>query len=142
MHEVFVYGTLKKGFPNFAIGMPGALFSGRYRSVEAFPLIVGGPWHSPYLINEPGSGYRVFGELFDVTAEHLTRLDSFESTHLPNGYKRLKIKVASVSGDEIRSAWAYLKDGESIGGIHSDPMPEYHLDPHYIRPDDPRRGGG
>ena len=141
MHDVFVYGTLKRGFPNYSIGMPGARFVGRYRSVETLPLVVGGAWYTPYLIDEPGTGHRVFGEIFNVTSAHLSRLDSFESTHLPNGYKRREIQVTTESGGDIRSAWAYLKDRASIEGIHCDPMPEYLLDRRYVEPGEPRRNG-
>ncbi len=38
MQDVFVYGTLKRGFPNFdAGGMQNARFIGRYQSLEPFP---------------------------------------------------------------------------------------------------------
>ena len=141
MDNVFVYGTLKRGFPNYDAGMPGSEFVGRFWSIDALPLVVGGNWYTPYLIDEPGVGHQVFGEVFSVSPAHLARLDIFESTHLPNGYKRREIQVAAVDGSDIRSAWTYLKDRASIEGIHCDPLPEYPLDPRYVAPNDPRRSG-
>ena len=139
MYEVFVYGTLKRGFPNYEVGMVDAQFICRARSVDAFPLVIGGRWFTPYLIDEQGSGHRVFGDLFRVTAERLDFLDSFESVHLPNGYKRREIEVETESGNLTQTAWAYLKDREAIEGIQSSPMEEYPLDPRYVVPGDPRR---
>lgn len=142
MDRVFVYGTLKRGFPNYGAGLTGARFIGRFQSLERYPLVIGGPWFSPNLIDEPGDGHRVFGEIFEVTAACLEILDRIESVHKPNGYKRVKIAVAPESGGESVDAWVYLKDRVNIEGIHSEPMAEYPLDPRYIRQDDPRRTGG
>ena len=56
MHRVFVYGTLKRGFPNHDAWMKDYPCIGRFRTCVAFPLVVGGKWFSPYLIAEPGVG--------------------------------------------------------------------------------------
>lgn len=141
MHDVFVYGTLKRGFPNFEYNMLGARYVGRYRTVDAFPLVVGGLWHSPYLIDEPGQGHQVIGELFAVSDAHLPRLDELESVHLPNGYRRCEIQIAAETDGTERTAWVYLKDRDTIEGIHDGPMAEYPSDPRYIPPSDPRRKG-
>ena len=63
MHHIFVYGTLKRNFPNHHFIGKIAKYEGRYKTVEAFPLVVGGPWYSPYLIDEPGVSVSVIGEL-------------------------------------------------------------------------------
>ena len=50
MLRVFVYGTLERGFPNFYAGMREFGIVGAFRTVDWFPLVVGGNWFSPYLI--------------------------------------------------------------------------------------------
>jgi gamma-glutamylaminecyclotransferase len=118
MHRVFVYGTLKRGFPYHEVGMKGHRFIGRCRTCDAFPLVVAGKWLSPILIAEPGVGHRVF--------------DDLEGTHLPIGYHRLMISVENVDGGAVLDAWTYVKDRSRIDVIHSDPLEEYHLDPRYV----------
>ncbi|MDH3670339.1 MAG: gamma-glutamylcyclotransferase [Gammaproteobacteria bacterium] len=134
MHRVFIYGTLKQGFPNYEAGTTEFSCAGRFRTTDAFPLVVGGRWFSPYLIAEPGVGHRVFGEVFEVDDRGLEKLDRMEGTHVPNGYRRVSIKVE----DEYRSgtfdAWTYVKDRDMIEGIHSEPMEEYAPDPRYVIP--------
>jgi len=142
MHKVFVYGTLKRGFQNYESGLADAHCAGRFRTAEKFPLVIGGKWFSPNLIDEPGNGYRVYGEVFDVTADCLAVLDRIESVHRPNGYKRIRIAVEPDAGGSAIDVWAYLKDRANIDGIHTEPMAEYVFDPRYIVQDDPRRTGG
>lgn len=137
MHDVFVYGTLKRGFPNFdAGGMPEATYAGLFRTVAPFPLVTGGPWFTPYMIDEPGNGLRVSGELFAVSDALLARLDAFESVHLPDGYHRRAIRVEATADGASRTAWAYLRERSKIDGIHTDPMSEYPLDSAYVLPSD------
>lgn len=141
MHDVFVYGTLKRGFPNFEFNMPGTRYVGRFRTVDAFPLVVGGRWHSPYLIDEPGQGHQVWGEVFTVSEDHLRRLDELESVHLPSGYRRVETQIVAEANGGQQTAWVYLKDRATIEGIHDGPMAEYPLDRRYVPPSDPRRNG-
>lgn len=69
---------------------------------DRYPLVVGGRWFTPYLIDEPGSGHCVSGELFRVTDPHLAQLDAFESVHLPNGYVRKQLAIALQGGSDRR----------------------------------------
>ena len=140
MHAVFVYGTLKRGYPNHEANMQDARFVGRCRSIDAFPLVIGGRWNSPYMIDEPGSGHRIAGELFQVPAGLLARLDELESVGLPKGYHRREIEIEyEKAKDQTRLVWAYLKRRATIEGIHSPPMAEYPLNAGYVPPTDPRR---
>ncbi len=132
--RVFVYGTLKRGFPNDITAVMTVKFLGRFTTVKAFPLVVGGSWFSPYLISEPGEGHRVAGEIFEVDDRQLAELDRMEGTHLPNAYHRDRVKVTPESGGASCEAWTYFKDRQTINGIHSGPKPEYKLDPRYVGP--------
>lgn len=129
-HRVFVYGTLKRGFPNYD-GIRGDEFLGRFRTCDAFPLVVSGPWFSPILLPERGTGYRVIGEMFAVDDDKLAALDRLESTHLPTGYTREEIEVESLEDGAIVTAWVYFKERSRVSSIESDHVAEY-LDQRYI----------
>lgn len=132
VHRVFVYGTLKRGFPYHATGLAGQTFVGRCRTRDAFPLVIGGPWFSPILIAEPGVGRRVLGEVFSVDDATLESLDRLEGTHLPNGYERIEIGVEPTQDGTSFQAWTYVKARALVDVIHSDPLEEYQLDPRYV----------
>jgi len=53
---VFVFGTLKQGFPNFATNR-GRRVGGTFRTLERLPLLLVGQRHVPWLIHSP-SGWR------------------------------------------------------------------------------------
>ena len=132
MHRVFVYGTLKRGFPYHETGLAGQRFLAVCRTLEAFPLVVAGPWFSPVLIAEPGAGRQVLGELYAVDGDALALLDRLEGTHLPGGYQRIEIAV-SVEGDAGPGpAWTYVKRREQAGTLHTEFLEEYRLDPRYV----------
>lgn len=85
--RLFVYGTLRRGFPNHG-ELAGATLVGailteaRYALVEreGYPALVGGKDAIP-------------GELYAVDAEHLARLDAFEG----DGYVRRLVHLADGS---------------------------------------------
>lgn len=114
--------------------MNKALFQGHFHTQGAFPLVIGGKWCSPCLIDEPGVGYQVSGEVFTVTDEELIALDQLESTHRPDGYRRIIIGVKSLKDNTTLEVWTYVKERAVIEGIHSEPLENYALDPHYIIP--------
>ncbi|KAA3468540.1 AIG2-like protein [Gossypium australe] len=76
---VFTYGTLKRGFSNHVLLQDlmrtgDAVFKGSYQTVEKYPLVCG-PYRVPFLLNMPGSGHRVTGELYAVSSRGLARVD-------------------------------------------------------------------
>lgn len=96
-HLIFSYGTLKRGFPNHYLmqqlmDQNAAVFLGPYCTHESYPLVCG-PYNIPYLINLPGSGNRVKGELYSVSTQGLARLDELEGTRFGH-YERLPIRLA------------------------------------------------
>ena len=54
--NLFVFGTLKKGF--HAPTLDGGLYLGDYRTVLRYPMLIAGPWFAPMLLPEPGTGHR------------------------------------------------------------------------------------
>ncbi|KAE8651438.1 hypothetical protein Csa_001650 [Cucumis sativus] len=100
-HRIFTYGTLKTGFANHKlmqdlINHNHAVFLGKYSTHLSFPLLLG-PYGIPYLINLPGSGHLVRGELYAVSDHGLARLDELEEISIEH-YNRLPVKVV---GDDM-----------------------------------------
>lgn len=91
---VFVYGTLKTGQPNHRVLLDGAhgraAFRGRAHTLEPYPLVIAGEHNIPRLLNLPGRGHRVFGEVYEVDERMLRFLDEFESC--PDMYQRTRLR--------------------------------------------------
>ena len=128
---IFVFGTLKEGFPNSGIN-GGARVSGVFLTHERYPLYLVGERHSPWLLDAPGRGEYVSGQVFDVGPEALTRMDLLERVGQPDGYERVQIQVKTRSGDAgaLILASAYLKPQGSLDGakIMAGPLAEYTLE--------------
>jgi gamma-glutamylaminecyclotransferase len=88
MIRVFALGTLKAGFP-LQEALRGARFLGRYRTVERFPMFVAGPWYAPMMLDEPGTGLQVSGELYEIDDDVLAPLDALESVGQPGNFRRI-----------------------------------------------------
>lgn len=111
-HLIFVYGTLKEGFPNFALN-PGRRMPGTFRTRQPFPLYVvqlPAEDRAPWLVNQPGQGVQVSGQIFEVDDATLQSMDCFEEVGVPTGYARLALELESADqpGDVLR-AHAYMK---------------------------------
>jgi gamma-glutamylaminecyclotransferase len=123
---LFVYGTLKKGFPNHAGLMDKAEHLGTGTSLECYPLLVAGRWHSPVLKEEVGVGYQVSGELYSVDADTLTQIDTFEGTDRKDGYYRKAIIVVADHKRASRSdqvkADTYFKQPSAIKLVSEGPL--------------------
>ncbi|KAK7341198.1 hypothetical protein VNO80_24124 [Phaseolus coccineus] len=112
---IFTYGTLKRGFSNHPllqdlIRTGDASFVGTYRTAGKYPLVCG-PYRVPFLLNIPGSGCWVHGELYSVSTRGLVRMDELEGTSRAH-YERLPIKVVPVGEGEGEEA-----DGERTAGL-------------------------
>lgn len=99
---VFTYGTLKRGFSNHVlmqdlIRSGDASFKGVYKTLDKYPLVCG-PYRVPFLINKPGTGHHVTGELYAVSPRGLSRLDELEGISRGH-YVRQQIRLAE-SEDE------------------------------------------
>ncbi|XP_028327383.1 gamma-glutamylaminecyclotransferase B-like [Gouania willdenowi] len=95
MARVFVYGTLKKGQPNyyrmFDSGNGQAEFLASAVTEQKYPLVIATKYNIPFLLNIPGQGHRVHGEIYKVDERMLSFLDDFEST--PSMYQRHPITL-------------------------------------------------
>ncbi|KAM8902445.1 gamma-glutamylaminecyclotransferase C-like [Spinachia spinachia] len=107
MTRVFVYGTLKKGQPNyhrlFESANGKAEFLASARTSQKYPLVIAGEYNIPFLLNIPGQGHRVHGEIYKVDDKMLKFLDDFEC--VPTMYQRTRVKLKVTE-------WAGTTEGE------------------------------
>lgn len=99
---IFTYGTLKRGFSNHNLIQEmmttnDVVYIGDYQTLDKLPLVCG-PYRVPFLLNIPGTGDRVLGELYSVSDWSLARMDELEGTSHGH-YERLPLKVRSVQGE-------------------------------------------
>lgn len=129
-HLVFVFGTLKEGFPNFGTNR-GRRVPGSFRTRQRLPLYLVGDRHVPWLLDLSGQGRQVAGQVFEVDAATLAAMDAQERVTEPDGYRRVPIEVDNVdAGAPLPGpVQAYLKPAEQL---HADlprqgPLDEYTL---------------
>ena len=92
MPLLFVYGSLKLGFPNEHVNT-GRRIEGKYRTRERYPLYLLGEGEVPCVVSPPGSGHQVVGELYEVNEDDLVRMDRLERIGEPQGYERVEVAV-------------------------------------------------
>lgn len=98
----FVYGTLLRGFGNHPILCRlGGQFLGEAISVRPFPLVV---TDLPYLLDHPGEGFLVEGEIYRIPETGWERLDRLEGH--PHFYFR-RVEEFELNGEIVRS-WTYF----------------------------------
>lgn len=100
---LFVYGTLKRGFPAQALLQDQQFFSPAW-TMPRFRLFDSGSY--PCLVEDPDQGVMVEGELWLVTETALARLDEYEGA--PSLFARKEIQLQAPPG----TAWAYLFRGD------------------------------
>ncbi len=111
--RLFVYGTLKEGFPNFATNR-GKRVPGEFRTVAPFLLYLVGPRCVPWMLTAAAGGQRITGQVFDVDAAMLADMDRLERVGLPGGYRRVEIPVERVDAPGALTVFAYLKDESEL----------------------------
>lgn len=119
MTNIFVYGTLKKGQPNHYRMLDSANgkthFLASACTTQKYPLVIAGKYNIPYLLDVPGQGHRIQGEIYKVDERMLTFLDDFEM--VPTQYQRVpvELEVKEAQGHEalkagaVTEAFAYIR---------------------------------
>jgi gamma-glutamylaminecyclotransferase len=138
MARLFAVGTLKRGFP-LGHALEGSQYLGIFRSAERYPLVIAGPWYAPMLLNQPGQGQRILGELYELEESLLRRIDPMESVGQP-GNLRITISVVSVGLHSACETFAYAKAPELATPVHSGFLEEYQ-DRRFIPPWQRQAGG-
>jgi gamma-glutamylaminecyclotransferase len=129
-YRIFVYGTLKKGFPNHDNYMKSARELGRYETIEKYPLVLCGKRNVPCMIFSPGEGHHVEGEVYEIDDDGLNGIDALERTRDSDGYRRYVIRVSSSGwlSLDIIDALAYLMPPEQIIDCRSSYLKTYNID--------------
>ena len=121
LHKVFVYGTLKQNQPNHYMLQNGgpdledfkssknqifqpAQFICKAKTTEKYPLVIASKFNIPYLLDKPGTGHQIQGEIYQIDDLLLKILDDFEGH--PNYYLRRKESVMHNLSKE--KCWTYF----------------------------------
>ncbi|XP_007501401.1 gamma-glutamylaminecyclotransferase [Monodelphis domestica] len=106
MKHIFLYGTLKKDQPNHSFinnsACGRAEFEGLGRTVDPYPLVIGSKNNIPFLLNVPGKGHHVTGEIYSVDDQMLQFLDEFEGC--PDTYQRTPVRIEILEWEGKSSA--------------------------------------
>ncbi|WP_413112192.1 gamma-glutamylcyclotransferase family protein [Thaumasiovibrio sp. DFM-14] len=113
LDKVFVFGTLKEGFPNYHINN-GTRLKGEFQTLNRYPLYLVGERNSPWLVLEEGEGWHVKGEVYSVTREALTNMDKLERILEPDGYQKETIQVRCCETEELIDVLVYGKTIKQI----------------------------
>lgn len=116
---VFVYGTLKQGERNEPFLEDQKFISKAVTAEAAFKLYeVSGGYEYPALVERPDDGYKVYGELYDVSNKCLVALDRLEGVSV-GLYKRLSINVIDASGriHEDVTAYCFLRSTDNLDHV-------------------------
>lgn len=131
MSLVFVYGSLKQGFANEHVNA-GRRVAGRWRTRERWPMLLLGTGEVPCLVAAPGTGHQVIGELYEVDAQALVRMDRLERVGEAAGYVRIEVAIERCDAQpaaqtEDARAFVYVKPQHAIapGEPRIGPLAEY-----------------
>ena len=105
---VFVYGSLKKGFYNHSLFLANSKFLSNAETVAKYPLVTASRYNLVFLLNKPGQGHNVKGEVYEVDDVTLAQLDRLEE--VPVLYSKLLITVKTESGSELEAIAYLLED--------------------------------
>ncbi|GMR40599.1 hypothetical protein PMAYCL1PPCAC_10794, partial [Pristionchus mayeri] len=136
-HRVFVYGTLKKGQPNYSVlsDTEGTFRPrGSARSVSRFPLVVGTQFNIPFVLDKEGEGEQIAGEIYEVDDRKLEILDALEAH--PILYERRLEKFVMDDSGVTSGAWIYIihKWKDAFLDTCSESLASYSTDGTHGRP--------
>lgn len=99
---VFVYGTLKYGFPNWHEMPATAKYLGTARTTVPYPLVIDNKMGCPFVLDLPHhpSAQPVHGELYSVPPDAVEFLDEFEG--VPSGFyvrKEIDLLITTEPGE-------------------------------------------
>lgn len=136
LHRIFVYGTLKQGFCNHHVNV-GRRVGTAHATAVAYPLLVIGERCLPWLLNRPGQGVPVVGELYEVDDHGLALMDELEQIDEAGWYERVRITVrpcdaqgrpepGGEGGADVET-WVYFGSEAGAAGqvVHAGPLAAY-----------------
>lgn len=129
MHYVFVYGTLKEGFPNYQFNK-GKRVKGTFVTKDRYPFYLVGNRFAPWLILDRGKGYHIKGQVFHVDETTLKDMDILELISEQDGYRKVEIPVVSIDNNKEILVFMYGKPVEQLNSadLRSDSLNEYRIE--------------
>ncbi|KAF4676790.1 Ubiquitin-like 5 [Perkinsus chesapeaki] len=102
---VFVYGTLKQGCNNHKYmtnrdGCDDVVFLCKGQTDVRYPMIYDTNYFFPYMLNIPGVGFRIEGEIYKVSPSKMRELDILEG--YPGRYERCSIGIVPSDIDAVK----------------------------------------
>jgi gamma-glutamylaminecyclotransferase len=131
VHRIFVFGTLQQGHRNFHVNR-GQRVGDHWVTAQPFPLYVVGRYRLPWLLNRPGQGLPVIGQLYAVNDDTLAEMDRLERLDDPMWYERRQIAVRPHPGPgdaAPQTVWVYFgsEAGFADETVHAGPIDHYSL---------------
>ncbi|CAD5111465.1 DgyrCDS776 [Dimorphilus gyrociliatus] len=106
-HLMFVYGTLKRNQPNYIFNTSAfdgiSIFRGKGRTVEKFPLVIATKYNVPYVLDSPGRGNNIEGEVYEIDDKRLKIYDDLELYPINYNKKQIQVKLKKEIEDEEHS---------------------------------------
>ena len=99
-HNLFTYGTLKRGFSNNHL-LDGAEYVGTAKTLEKYSLLESG---IPFVFKGESVSH-IYGELYQVNDQTLKVIDRLEGH--PEWYQREEVGVLTEDGVTV-TAWLYF----------------------------------
>ena len=96
-------------------------------------MVVAGRRYAPMMIDQPGTGRQVIGELYEVDDLMLRRIDALESVGRA-GQFRAVLLLERLGGGTATPAFAYMKSPRLARPRHSGYLAAYHRDRRFIPP--------
>ncbi len=106
--NIFVFGTLTNGFPKFHYNQARQI-DASFATAQPYPFYLVGPRYMPWLIEDPGQGLIVQGEVYQADNKQLLLMDQLEQVGEPGGYQRRLITVKNLDSGKLLKVFAYLK---------------------------------
>ena len=101
--KIFVYGSLKRG-KKLNHYLKGAKFLGEAITCDKYPMVISKRGWYPYLLEKRGVGYRIKGEVYEVSPRLIKILDRVEE--VPFYYYRKEIPIC-LNKKKIKT-WVYF----------------------------------
>lgn len=113
MHQIFVYGTLKKDFPNHKTNK-GKRLNGDYLTKGRYPFYIVGQRFTPWLMLDEGNGHHIRGQVFTINDATLADMDKLERITQLKGFRRIQMTVISEQSGQELLVFAYGKPLEQL----------------------------
>ena len=112
LYNIFVYGTLKKGFSNHFY-LENSRYLGIGKTIPKYQMYPSKNYLFPFLLkSEPNNN--IVGEIYEINEKTLIELNALED--FPNMYLKELIEI-ELENKEIIKAFIYIKNEENFKNL-------------------------